>query len=145
MWRKPIWKRLSQLGETWPEQTGLAQANYFLTDCDAKNCRSILIRPQLTSQVRCQTLSIHTDTTPVNLDNSSRGRSRVQNIANRNTHAREIQTLPLGAKVWIEHHETKKWDRQAIIIEIRQDGRSSLLETAIGTQLLRGRRFIKLC
>ena len=52
------------------------------------------------------------------------------------------------AQVWIQHHETKetkKWDRQAKIIEIRQDGRSYLLETANGTHLLHGRRFVKLC
>ena len=38
--------------------------------------------------------------------------------------------------VLIQHHETKKWDRQAKIIEIRQDGRSYLLETANGNHLL---------
>ena len=92
-----------------------------------------------------QKLSIHADPTPINIDNKSRGKTHAQNIANRNTHAQEIPSLPLGAQVWIQHHKTKKWERQARIIEIRQDGRLYLLETANGTHLLRGRRFVKLC
>ena len=92
-----------------------------------------------------QKLPIHTDPTPINIDNQSRGIKHKQGIASRNTQAQDMPSLPLGAQVWIQHHETKKWDRQAKIIEVRQDGRSYLLETANGTHLLRGRRFVKLC
>ena len=84
-----------------------------------------------------QKLPIHADPTPINISNRSRSKRHAQNIANRNTHAQEIASLPLGARVWIQHHETKKWDRQTKIIEIRQDGRSYLLETANCTHLLR--------
>ena len=75
-------------------------------------------------------LPIHADPTPINIENRSRSKTHAQNIASRNTHAQEIASLPLGAQVWIQHHETKKWDRHPKIIEIRQDGRSYLLETA---------------
>ena len=92
-----------------------------------------------------QKLPIHADPTPINIDNRPRSNTHVQSKANRNAHAHEMPSLPLGAQVWIQHHETKKWDRQAKIIEIRQDGRSYLLETANGTHLLRSRRFVKLC
>ena len=39
----------------------------------------------------------------------------------------------------IQHHETKQWNRPATITEIRQNGRSYLVEML----LLRGRRFLK--
>ena len=48
---------------------------------------------------------ILTDPTPINLNNISRGRTHVQN---QNPHSREISNLPLGAKVWILHHEETK-------------------------------------
>ena len=92
-----------------------------------------------------QKLPMHTDPTPISIDNQPRSITHKQSIASRNTHAQEIPSLPLGAQLWIRHHETKKWDRQAKIIEVRQDGRSYLLETANGTHLLQGRRFVKLC
>ena len=97
------------------------------------------------NRIPCQKLRIHADTTPININNRPRSNTHAQSIANRNTHAQEMASLPLGAQVWIQHHETKKWDRQAKIIEIRQEGRSYLLETATGTHLLRGRIFVKLC
>ena len=92
-----------------------------------------------------QKLPIHADPTPINVDNRPRRKTHAQNIADRNAHAQEMTSLPLGAQVWIQHHETEKWNRQAKIIEIRQDGRSYLLETANGTHLLCGRRFVELC
>ena len=91
-----------------------------------------------------QKLPIYTDPTPI-ISIIDPEAKHAQNIANQNTHAREISSLPLGAQVWTHHHETKKWDRQAKIIEIRQDGQLYLQETAYGKHLLRGRRFIKLC
>ena len=54
-----------------------------------------------------------------------------------------MENLPLAAEVMIQYHKINKWDRQAKIIEIRQD--AYLLKTANDTQLLLGRRFIKLC
>ena len=60
-----------------------------------------------------QKLPIYADPTPINIDNRSRDKTQAQNIANQNKHGREIPSLPLGAQVWIQHHETKKWDRQA--------------------------------
>ena len=90
----------------------------FFTDCHAKNGWSILIWPQLTSIID----------------------QEAEHIANL-----EIRKLPLGAKVWIQHHETKKWDRPAIMIEIRQEDWSYFFETANCTHLLRGRRYVKLC
>ena len=102
----------------------LAQANYFFT------------------RLPRQKLPSHTDLTLINLHYSSRGRTHLQNIANQNTHTQEI---PLVAKVQIHNHKIKKWDWQATILEIRQDGWSSLLETANNTHLLRGRRFVELC
>ena len=91
-----------------------------------------------------QKLPIHADPIPINVDNRPKSKTHAQSIANRNTHAKEMPSLPLVAQVWIQHNETKKWDRQAKI-EIRKDGWSYLLETANGTHLLRGRTFVKLC
>lgn len=47
--------------------------------------------------------------------------------------------------VWMQHHLTKKWHKQVIIIEIRHDGRAYEVKDDTGSTYIRGRHFLCAC
>ena len=94
-----------------------------------------------------QKLPIHADPTPINIDNKSRSRTNALKIANQKYTRPRNAELILGSSGLDTAPRNKEMGQAGKNhrIEIRQDGRSYLLETAYGTHLLRGRRFVKLC
>ena len=41
-----------------------------------------------------------------------------------NAHAKELLDLGPGERVWIQHHQTKEWYKQATVVESRHSGRA---------------------
>ena len=68
--------------------------------------------------------------------------TRLHNKAN--THSTDLLDLRPGERVWIQHHQTKEWYNQAIIVESRHSGRANELVDDNGKTYYRGRRFLRL-
>ena len=60
-----------------------------------------------------------------------------------NTQATELPDLRPQERVWIQHHQTKDWYKQAAIIESRHNGRAYELVDDDGKTYYRGRRFLR--
>ena len=58
-------------------------------------------------------------------------------------HSKELLDLRPRERVWIQHHQTKEWYKQATIIESRHSGRAYELVDDDGKTYYRGRRFLR--
>ena len=58
-------------------------------------------------------------------------------------HSRELIDLRPGERVWIQHHQTKDWYKQATIIQSRHNDRVYELVDDDGKTYYRGRRFLR--
>ena len=58
-------------------------------------------------------------------------------------HATDLPDLRSEDRVWIQHHQTKEWYKQATVVESRHNGRAYELIDDEGKTYYRGRRFLR--
>ena len=116
---------LAELRST-PRTDGFSPAELFF----GRRLRGVL--PSLSSQ-------LHTD---VVAGANARERTRAQEKSRHDARARDLPGLSVGDKVYV-YGKTHKWDRKAQVIEVRDKGRSYIVQTDDGASLLRNRRFLQ--
>ena len=57
--------------------------------------------------------------------------------------ATDLHDLRSNDLVWIQHHQTKEWYKQATVLESRHNGRAYELLDDEGRTYYRGRRFLR--
>ena len=61
----------------------------------------------------------------------------------RDFHTQQLPPLHVGQEVVLQHHLTNRWDTEAVITHVRDNGASYFVKTRQGRELLRGRRLIR--
>ena len=61
----------------------------------------------------------------------------------RDLHTQQLPLLQVGQEVVLQHHLTHRWDIEAVITRVRDNGASYYVKTKQGRDLLRGRRLIR--
>ena len=54
-----------------------------------------------------------------------------------------LDILANGERVLVKHHKTGRWDKEATVIQKREDGLSYIIKDEHGQTFIRGRRLLK--
>ena len=81
--------------------------------------------------------------TPVQASIQGRDQTHKRSVRYRNAHTTTIRELQVGEDVWMQHHESKEWNRRGKIIAVRAGGKSYVVQRDDLKELIRGRRFLR--
>ena len=122
-----IYTRPSLLGETPPDKTDLPLRSYSLDEDKGLACPYYLnISKKHTQETRKE---------------ETKEATRTHDKADEE--ATNLPDLRPNDRVWIQHHQSKEWYKQATVQESRHNGRAYELIDDEGKTYYRGRRFLR--